>query len=543
MATLSDVVKQLQSQQENADQNAEKNTRSLGEVKGSILKLIESQKPTAQDRENAVEASKRARVASRVGGVVSDTRSGLMGGITSGLGLNGVGGMIGSILGGALKGVSTLLYGVGFAAATALKVGGLIFLAPIIGNLVSKLIETTLQDIDIPFFGNNAENKKAIADNIGSGVKWSIYGSLIARLLGKRFGVIFAVGGWAYQYIDSIFDDAEDESFVSELEKGADSWFGSGNGQTVIAGIGAAIAAGVANFMFNQVPKALSYLNPFSKSVPAPADPMRDPTQLRTTPTPRRASSGPVPRFNPADIKLGETGLKPAMFKADDLLDKNGNPLKGQVLENKMSSLAKAGKILPEAVGDIMKTPWYKSLGPAMGAVSKTLLAVANKAALPLLALDAGTRSYDLSSQTDNLTAGVAGLVGSVSSLADVALNLPNMGVNAIGNMVGFNPGLKTDFNISGSIEQGIVDMIEATKDSVSRLWDRVDSVPIIKTTSDLVAPPRASNNQYTDSFGAPVKPSQFFNSVNNQQFESFYFGGGTSLDVYDATGLKLSWR
>ena len=96
MATLSDVVKQLQSQQENADQNAEKNTRSLGEVKGSILKLIESQKPTAQDRENAVEASKRARVASRVGGVVSNTQSGLMGGITSGLGLNGVGGMIGS---------------------------------------------------------------------------------------------------------------------------------------------------------------------------------------------------------------------------------------------------------------------------------------------------------------------------------------------------------------------------------------------------------------------------------------------------------------
>jgi hypothetical protein len=292
MATLSDVVKQLQSQQENADQNAEKNTRSLGEVKGSILKLIESQKPTAQDRENAVEASRRARVASRVGGVVSDTQSGLMGGITSGLGLNGVGGMIGSILGGALKGVSTLLYGVGFAAATALKVGGLIFLAPIIGNLVSKLIETTLQDIDIPFFGNNAENKKAIADNIGSGVKWSIYGSLIARLLGKRFGVIFAVGGWAYQYIDSIFNDAEDESFVSELEKGADSWFGSGNGQTVIAGIGAAIAAGVANFMFNQVPKALSLLNPFSKSTPNPNS-LVDPTKLRTKPVPKAASSGP----------------------------------------------------------------------------------------------------------------------------------------------------------------------------------------------------------------------------------------------------------
>jgi hypothetical protein len=538
MATLSDVVKQLQSQQENADQNAEKNTRSLGEVKGSILKLIESQKPTAQDRENAVEASKRARV----GGVVSNTQSGLMGGITSGLGLNGVGGMIGSILGGALKGVSTLLYGVGFAAATALKVGGLIFLAPIIGNLVSKLIETTLQDIDIPFFGNNAENKKAIADNIGSGVKWSIYGSLIAKLLGKRFGVIFAVGGWAYEYIGKKFDNAEDGSFLSELEKGADSWFGSGNGQTVIAGIGAAIAAGVANFMFKQVPKALSYLNPFSKSTPNPNS-LVDPTELRTKPVPNRASSGPVPRWNPAAIEPGGTGLKPAMFKADDLLDKNGNPLKGQVLENKMSSLAKAGKILPEAVGDVMKTPWYKSLGPAMGAMSKTLLAVANKAALPLLALDAGTRSYDLSSQTDNLTAGVAGLVGSVSSLADVALNLPNMGVNAIGNMVGFNPGLKTDFNISGSIEQGIVDMIEATKDSVSRLWDRVDSVPIIKTTSDLVAPPRASNNQYTDSFGAPVKPSQFFNSVNNQQFESFYFGGGTSLDVYDATGLKLSWR
>jgi hypothetical protein len=127
------------------------------------------------------------------------------------------------------------------------------------------------------------------------------------------------------------------------------------------------------------------------------------------------------------------------MFNPDDLLDRNGKILKGAALESKMSSLAKAGKILPEAVGDVMKTPWYKSLGPAMGAVSKTL--------------------------------------------------------------------------------------------------------PVINTKSDYIAPPRASNNQYTDSFGAPVKPSQFFNSVNNQQFESFYFGGGTSLDVYDATGLKLSWR
>jgi hypothetical protein len=44
-----------------------------------------------------------------------------------------------------------------------------------------------------------------------------------------------------------------------------------------------------------------------------------------------------------------------------------------------------------------------------------------------------------------------------------------------------------------------------------------------------------------TDTQMPPVVNSS--STVNNQQFESFYFGGGTSMDVYDTTGLKLSWR
>jgi hypothetical protein len=94
-------------------------------------------------------------------------------------------------------------------------------------------------------------------------------------------------------------------------------------------------------------------------------------------------------------------------------------------------------------------------------------------------------------------------------------------------------------------LNRTIVDFKEVRPNDprLEKLTASIAQQSITTTSDDLVTPPRASNNQYTDSFGAPVKPSQFFNSVNNQQFESFYFGGGTSLDVYDATGLKLSWR
>ena len=73
MATLAEVVEQLQSQQITADKNAEKNVNSLKSVKGEIAKLVELAKPTMADKEADAE-TKRAKVSGGgMGGVFRDS--------------------------------------------------------------------------------------------------------------------------------------------------------------------------------------------------------------------------------------------------------------------------------------------------------------------------------------------------------------------------------------------------------------------------------------------------------------------------------------
>jgi hypothetical protein len=83
-------------------------------------------------------------------------------------------------------------------------------------------------------------------------------------------------------------------------------------------------------------------------------------------------------------------------------------------------------------------------------------------------------------------------------------------------------------------------DRIEKNKAEEAALADRITQgamSPFLDTISK-----RPGYDDYPN-MQPPLAPTTSNSIINNQQFESFYFGGGTSMDVYDATGLKLSWR
>jgi hypothetical protein len=83
-------------------------------------------------------------------------------------------------------------------------------------------------------------------------------------------------------------------------------------------------------------------------------------------------------------------------------------------------------------------------------------------------------------------------------------------------------------------------DRIEKNKAEEAALADRITQgamSPFLDTISK-----RPGYDDYPN-MQPPLAPTTSNSIINNQQFESFYFGGGTSMDVYDATGLKLSWK
>jgi hypothetical protein len=530
-AQLADVVKQLQSQQKSADKNADENVKTLDEVKGSILQLIELQKPSFKDKEASLESSRRkAKVSNTFSG------SGFGSGLAKGLGITGIMGMLGSVLSGAMAGIGTVLYGVGLAAGTAILAGGALYLAPIIGEWVAKLLENTFKDLDIPFLGNDKETKDSVTRAIGDSVKWGIYGIMIAKLLGKRFGIIFAASGWVYETInDWLTKSASNEgTWANSLAKGWDEYFDTNNGQEMMAKIGSSIAAAIAAFAVYKTPAMLRAINPFSGK-PNPNAPPSEPMNLRTT---RPPAAGPIGPGMPAG------GLKPSMFNPADLLGKDGKPLKPQQQLLRMDKLAREGKFLAEATETIMKTPWWKTLGAA-----------ASKIAIPLQAAFTG---YDVLTNPEFAEANKTGHFG-LSTGASVAAIIPdimdmtshavNLGLNKA-----FDTSFETDYSLGTDVRKFVVDTFlpdllkgDAVKAELDASMDayvlkfKQENGLMPSTPQALNAPPPPASYYGGQSGGA--KPSQFFNSVNNQQFESFYFGGGTTMDVNDASGLALSWR
>ena len=466
MATLSDVVHELQSQKKHnkdqaivqelelqrvsSDKNSESSQRTLTSVKDSIMKLIEATKPSMADKESLAESRRSSKSAF----LNRASSGGLMGGVKEGLGIPDVGSWIGGFLAPVWAASKVALFAAGLTAATALRVGGFIWAAPLIGDLVESLLKNTLASFDLPLIGSDPETVSAVSNVLGNVVEWGIYGKLVGAILGKRIGLLFAIGGTAYSSIsDWLEKDAGTQgTWANWMTDGWNEMFGTDNGKQAITGIGTAIATAVSAWVTFWLPSQLKYLNPFSKSPPATnPNSLADPTKLRTAPVPNRASSGPVPRWNPPAIELGGTGLKPPMFNPDDLLDRNGSMLKGAALESKMSSLAKAGKILPEAVGDVMKTPWFNSLGPMMGKVG-TVLSKLNSPAIGLdlrLAADA--------TKQDPLTGLALATATFVPRQVDNLSNLLGMGTNWFGGKLGYNPGFKEDSNFGVKMSDWIL--------------------------------------------------------------------------------------
>ena len=522
MATLADVVHELQSQKKHnkdqaivqelelqrvsSDKNSESSQRTLTSVKASIMKLIEATKPSMADKESLAESRRSSKSAF----LNRASSGGLMGGVKEGLGIPDVGSWIGGFLVPVFAAAKVALFAAGLTAATALRVGGFIWAAPLIGDLVESLLKNTLASFDLPLIGSDPETVSAVSNVLGNVVEWGIYGKLVGAILGKRIGLLFAIGGTAYSSIsDWLEKDAGTQgTWANWMTDGWNEMFGTDNGKQAITGIGTAIATAVSAWVTFWLPSQLKYLNPFSKSTSNPNS-LVDPTKLRTAPVPNRASSGPpsrnVPKFNPATIELGGTGLKPPMFNPDDLLDRNGNMLKGGALESKMSSLAKAGKILPEAVGDVMKTPWYKSLGPMMGKVG----AVLSKLNAPAIGVD--LRLAADATKQDPLTGIALATATFVPRQVDNLSNLLGMGTNYFGGKLGYNPGLKEDSNFGVKMSDWILKNVLGQETPAEKLATELQPQPRIAALEPL-APPRADNSSN------PGSPALIVSAPSNNQ-------------------------
>ena len=529
MAQLAEVVEQLKSQQKAADKNADENVKTLDEVKGSIMQLIELQRPSFKDREGALESSrKKAKVAGTFSG------SGFGSGLAKGLGVTGIMGMLGSVLSGAMAGIGTVLYGVGLAAGTAILAGGALYLAPKIGEWVAKLLENTFKDLDIPFLGNDKETKDAIRHSIGDGVKWGVYGIMIAKLLGKRFGIIFAASGWVYETINDWLtkSSATDGTWSNSLAKGWDEYFDTNNGQEMMAKIGAGIAAAIAAFAVYKTPAILRAINPFKSGTALTAAQRAAISSTEGIGGTRTAATN----LASATLRpLGDNGLIPDMFDPKDLKGGPKNsPLRGSALNSRMESLARQGKFLESAIDAVTKTPWYTKVGKGLLSVAKVLEA-------PLIGVDVALAANNISQ--DPATASAIAIATTANRLFDAVTNLAGMTGNYLGSKIGINPNFTEDRDTAGNLTDKILTAIgqETRAEVIKRLADSI--VPNLATGP--IAPPRADvpPASYYGGQSGGAKPSQFFNSVNNQQFESFYFGGGTTMDVNDASGLALSWR
>ena len=545
MATLSDVVKQLQEQRADAQDNAEQNTRGLTDVKSSVMKLIELQKPSMRDRESAFENSKKIAKVSKEGRF---SGSGFGSGLSKGLGVDGIMGMLGSVLTGAMAGIGTVLYGVGLAAGTAVLAAGALFLAPKIGEWVEKLLENTFKDLDIPFLGNDKETKDSVRHAIGDSVKWGVYGIMVAKLLGKRFGIIFAGAGWVYETInDWLTVSASNEgTWANSLAKGWDEYFDTNNGIDMMSKIGGAIAAAITAFTLYKTPAMLRAINPFKpKSLSAA---QRAALSSMEVINGRNAGSvltsaqrAALSSMSGADYKkpvivttrpLGTQGLTPDMFDPKDLKGGPKNsPLRGAALNSRMESLARQGKFLESAMDAVIKTPWYTKFGKGLLTVAKILEAPA---------IGVTIASVAQQQKQDPLTATGLAVTSLPATIVDSIINLPGDIINAVGGLFGLNPGIYNDSQLAQRqndfVLKNILDQeTPAEKAEAARIAkNKLNGPPIggpwlTPTPYDYQAPPRAD---------APASNT----TINNSQFETFNFGHGGAADPNDYNGLTRDW-
>ena len=253
--------------------------------------------------------------------------------------------------------------------------------------------------------------------------------------------------------------------------------------------------------------------------------------------TGKKAGKAAVAKANPFSNWTSSTAGMPEPVKvkapivysdAPELRGARGQRLYGNALDLKARSLG----INPDGIVKATRTP------PNLPKVSQTLemgnllkftrgaSALLSKAALPLTALDAGYRANALSNQTDALTAGTAGLVGSVVSIGDALLNLPFTGVNYVGKALGFDPGLKTDFNAAGMVEQNIIKGVNSVTGAATDLWKLINgtsTTPVLQSTPSFnamspLAPPRADAPGTTiiDQRDMSTKQSVVNNAGNN---------------------------
>jgi hypothetical protein len=537
MATLADVVHELQSQKKHnkdqaivqelelqrvsSDKNSESSQRTLTSVKASIMKLIEATKPSMADKESLAESRRSSKSAF----LNRASSGGLMGGVKEGLGIPDVGSWIGGFLVPVWAASKVALFAAGLTAATALRVGGFIWAAPLIGDLVESLLKNTLASFDLPLIGSDPETVSAVSNVLGNVVEWGIYGKLVGAILGKRIGLLFAIGGTAYSSIsDWLEKDAGTQgTWANWMTDGWNEMFGTDNGKQAITGIGTAIATAVSAWVTFWLPSQLKYLNPFAKTPLPPADPMRDPTNLRTAAPPRAPSvNRPVSRFDGRGLKLGQSGLNPSMFKSMDLEGRGGKQLSGAALEARMQKLAKAGQILPEALNDVMKTPWWKTFGSKTAAVLKGTSAIASKVAIPLQAVMSAYNVKDESSILGKgLTSkGIAGetlalgtdMLASFGDLASFVANTSNKGINLGASALGYNGDLmSTNANFGDVLRQGVVDVTQSIIDTSKKVAGSYVNPAKITALAPL-APPRADNSSN------PGSPALIVSAPSNNQ-------------------------
>jgi hypothetical protein len=251
--------------------------------------------------------------------------------------------------------------------------------------------------------------------------------------------------------------------------------------------------------------------------------------------TGKNAGKAAVAKANPFSKWTSSTAGMPEPVKvkapivysdAPELRGARGQRLYGNALDLKARSLG----INPDGIVKAPRTP------PNLPKVPQTLemgnllkftrgaSALLSLTALPFTALDAGHRARAL--QTDALTAGIAGLVGSVVSIGDNLLNLPSAGVNYVGKALGFDPGLKTDFNAAGMVEQNIIKGVNSVTGAATDLWKLINgtsTTPVLQSTPSFnamspLAPPRADAPGTTiiDQRDMSTKQSVVNNAGNN---------------------------
>jgi hypothetical protein len=547
---LADVVKELRIQNSLSEQT-NRDILSLTKKFADLLlqqsidkqqELIDRQKAA----ETALEAGKKSKEAVRdrqnsAGGFGSSLPSGLIDGFLKGSGLGWLGNLVGGVfsnifkIGGAALGLLT--GGIGFAAGKLLKWG---FFGGLIVNYFSDEITNWLDpdgDGKMQFMGMEWDANDA---KFWGGLSIAA-GFIATSLIGFVGSSIIGLGSLGLAALFMKIPGLKDIGLAM------DTW-----------------ARGKTPFMQPKRPITPTPENLKPLVNPVEPNPLAKPAKL--TPTPRTP-------FQELNTKIGEAlkggGKLPEGYKITKL---------GQI-QNAQGKFIGAAELTQ--IAETLKSPVNsvnlsqkvsnlsgKALGVGLKAVNVAMIAdfFLNPASLGFQNLSASDMGSYEEAELEKIrkifskegSAGIGQVLkylntkdpnlkddnGNALTIADMTglkslVEMPRNDLIDIANKVRMNAIASGEQSISSTGQTvGIASV------SSARLLGQGGSIAVGSELNALDVISEQRNNLSrlnTDTQMPPVVNSS--STVNNQQFESFYFGGGTSMDVYDTTGLKLSWR